>query len=236
MLYKMKSIDEHVDLGFGVTAESFKFSAEHLLSLERSLRIVQKDMPLLYLYRHSCELFLKSCIINFYHNFGLNWKAHKSMEYVFSYNGTHPISIFGTHSLEVLYQHLLEILDENRETINERYPNVEWDYINTLESKIKTISEYDDNSDYFRYGLSKNKSMDVESEKYTVKSIPVEELEKYIKPEIPSVFHIVVDSDNAPTNVNKVEDNILEVVKVKLIEVADKLEGFYLQTRNVFNL
>lgn len=63
----LTGIDDHLDFGFGVTADSYYHSAEYLFTNKRKIKTFQQvEMPINYLYRHSIELFLKSLIIIFH--------------------------------------------------------------------------------------------------------------------------------------------------------------------------
>lgn len=72
----MTDISTHIDLGFGITASNFRQTA---LFLDENYddSVYTGEMPILYLYRHSVELFLKSLITIFHRKLELPYKEGK---------------------------------------------------------------------------------------------------------------------------------------------------------------
>jgi hypothetical protein len=68
MKYLLTGIQLHPDKGFGITADSYYKSAEHLMTnhFEFYDSTQQAEMPQNFLFRHSIELYLKSLIIIFH--------------------------------------------------------------------------------------------------------------------------------------------------------------------------
>lgn len=237
MLYQFKSMDKHVDLGYGITADSFYAVAKNVYESIDNMEVspfIPKNLPVLYLFRHSCELFLKSCILNFHIALNINWKPHKRLSYVFKYDGKHPISIKNCHSLQTLYIYLLEVLEVNNTEIKRKYPNGNWDYIKEIEEEIEFITDYDSKSDYFRYPISSNELKDLE--KQIMRNIPTEEIEEHIVDDKLTAFHVVVNSDGDPVEFYKAEKMILTELENKITNAAELLHSFYLQTRHNLQL
>jgi len=223
-------MDEQEDLGFGVIADSFKYSAEHLNTLEITSRIVQAEMPMMYLYRHACELFLKSSIMLFHYHLEIDFIPHDKQKFVLK-NGKNIRTINNTHSLKFLYEYLINIVKTKREELQNRFPNEMWEYIFTIKDEIDFISEYDDKSDYFRYASGKVPSTR-DLEKQTVKSVPITNINN-IKYERPTINYLIVNSDNEIIKMYKIEENVLKELKEKIIKICNILENFNLQTRYI---
>lgn len=70
MEYWLTSPGDHLDFGFGITAETYYNSAKYMDEGRHKIQAFQLiEMPINFLYRHSIELALKSLIIIFIRNY-----------------------------------------------------------------------------------------------------------------------------------------------------------------------
>jgi hypothetical protein len=163
MSYKFRPIDQQLDLGFGVTAESFKHAADQLSILPSEIVDMNRTLPIGFLYRHSIELFLKSLIV----------LIHRVYKVPFMYEGKHAeISIIvevseplipenvkckriaAIHEIDVLLIYLLSLI-EGLITTKEK-PIWKWDLPSTDFIRwADIIQAHDPGSTFFRYPTPK---------------------------------------------------------------------------------
>src|SRR5690606_2170631 len=103
-------IKKHIDKGFGITADSYYHSAEHLKDnhFEHYDVVQQAEMPQMYLYRHSIELYLKSLIVIFHNVLKINYGTvpYNSNEPELLVNGQWR-KLYASHYIDALYNYWL---------------------------------------------------------------------------------------------------------------------------------
>jgi len=241
MQYLLSGIELHPDKGFGITADAYYKSAEHLRTnhFENYDSTQQAEMPQSFLYRHAIELYLKSLIIIF----------HKELKIKY---GTVPFDseepeIFGNnqwrklytcHFIDELYFYWLNnLLLPNIKLLQSSAPHGDWQENLEIKNLLKVICAYDQDSSYFRYPITKNSSLD--SKKYTMQKFKATNLENFIK-EIQeqkrnssggSITMLLVDDEDNIVNAFKREENVLTEVRDALREVAYYLHCIHIMTR-----
>ncbi|WP_430789076.1 hypothetical protein VBD025_02720 [Virgibacillus flavescens] len=173
MKYMMTDIATHIDLGFGVTASNFRQTA---LFLDENYddSIYTGEMPILYLYRHSVELFLKSLITIFHRKLELPYKDGEV-----AFDNDLPLikseknqwrEITKCHDISTLYRYYLQLIENNKSLLVEKAPKGDWNIINPDNQRyVDLIKGYDFDSTFFRYPFTKNKNVD--SKKFGVKKV-----------------------------------------------------------------
>ncbi|MFS0562765.1 hypothetical protein AB1K91_18780 [Terribacillus sp. 179-K 1B1 HS] len=186
MKYMMTETSTHIDLGFGITAANFRQTA---LFLDENYNdsVYTGEMPILYLYRHSVELFLKSLITIFHRKLELPYKEgnvafDSEMPFIKSEKNQWR-EITKCHDISTLYRYYLELIEDNKDLLVEKAPSGDWNIINPDHQKhVNVIKAYDFDSTYFRYPFTKNKSVD--NKKFSVKKIDPEKLHAQFKSNI----------------------------------------------------
>ena len=165
MIYMMTDISTHIDFGFGVTASSYLESAEKLEGIEGS-SFRGNEMPIMFLYRHSVELYLKSMIIIVHKKLKLSYKdesiKHDSENpYVFDFVKSEWRKITACHDIFTLYKYLINVVGEYQSLLEKIAPKGNWNISNIDNEKyIEIIKEYDFDSTYFRYPVTKQIHLD----------------------------------------------------------------------------
>ena len=130
--------------------------------------------PILYLYRHSIELIIKTLIISYLER-SLTPNSIKDF-YLYSEDGERTKSqLMNCHSLNTLYSCLKHF--DKTERIVSIFDNNELEFIDSV---IKEIELIDKNSDYFRYPIGKHK------EQHKRKFIAISETD--IMPDLSQVY------------------------------------------------
>lgn len=182
--YMMTDISTHIDLGFGITASNFRQTA---LFLDENYddSVYTGEMPILYLYRHSVELFLKSLITIFHRKLELPYKEGKvafdnNIPFIKSEKNQWR-EITKCHDISTLYHYYLELIEDNKDLLVDKAPNGDWNIINPDNQKyVDLIKGYDFDSTYFRYPFTKNKNVD--NKKFSVKKVDPEDVLTQFKP------------------------------------------------------
>lgn len=145
------------DSGFGAIADSFKFSAD---ALEKNPEAggLHSHLPTSFLFRHSVELYLKSCIIIFHRKFDIPYADTASGEAAIVIGGRCKL-LKDIHALLPLYSHLKSLIDLNIEFLS-TLKDADWDLSSDLESRVKQIDGMDASSTFFRYPVTKDKPKD----------------------------------------------------------------------------
>ena len=147
MNYLMTGIELHPDKGFGITADSYYKSAEHLMinHFEHYDITQQAEMPQNFLYRHSIELYLKSLIIIFHRKLKLDYGT-------VAFNSDEPEiftdrqwrKLYTCHFIDKLYDYWLnKLLIPNIELLNEVAPKGDWTEAKEITDLFPIISRYD---------------------------------------------------------------------------------------------
>jgi hypothetical protein len=145
------------DSGFGAIADSFKFSAD-ALEENPSAGGLQSHLPISFLYRHSIELYLKSCIVIFHRRFNIAYQHTDSGEAAILV-GNKPKLLKDIHALMPLYTHLKSLIDMNIEFLT-TLKDTDWALTPELDSRVQLIDGTDSSSTFFRYPITKDKPKD----------------------------------------------------------------------------
>lgn len=230
--YMLTSIDTHADKGFGVTAEAFKKGADHLSNSDfKEGMLAQGEMPVLYLYRHSIELYLKSLIMHIHEELSIpymNVTASGNHQFIVNDKGN-PLFIENCHSLKLLFEYLCKLVKENKERMNIQAPNANWLITGRIRGYMKSIYELDDKSDYFRYPISRDKSKD--KAKYTMKKIKEQDFSSKIINTRGNMFFATKNRNNEIQDIYIKDENVLKEITTTLTKTADFFHNFHIMTR-----
>lgn len=240
MQYSLTGISTHLDLGFGITGESYYYSAEYLYNHKDQIQTLQQaDMPMNFLYRHSIELFLKSLIVIF----------HKRLQLLYgtdSYNSPKPKilihgvwkDLFNCHQIDDLYNYWIkELLINHQSELARIAPNGIWQEEIAISGLFPLIAGYDRDSLYFRYPVTKNISLD--SKKYTMQRLDLEKFKEMFSKDSDNkknkgdsrIFMLLKNNNDEILNGFVNSENVLENVVHALKEISNYLFCFHVMTR-----
>jgi len=242
MNYLMTGIDLHPDFGFGITADSYYKSAEHLMlnHYEHYDITQQAEMPQNFLFRHSIELYLKSLIIIFHKKLKLNYgdTAFGSNEPKIEIEDGNWRNLYTCHFIDVLYDYWLnKLLLPNVAELEELAPRGEWIETKKITDLFPIVCKYDRDSSYFRYPITKNANLD--EKKFTMQKFKVGTLEAFMK-EIQEpnndkkdgrITMIMVDDEDNITEAFNNKENILTDVRDGLKEIAYYFNCIHIMSR-----
>ncbi|MFD2554594.1 hypothetical protein [Sphingobacterium tabacisoli] len=241
MQYLMTGIELHLDKGFGITADAYYKSAEHLQDnpFEHYKITQQAELPQSFLYRHSIELYLKSLIIIFHNKLEIDYGTVK-------FNSEEPEiltdgiwrKLYSCHFIDKLYDYWLNnLLLPNIDLLNEIAPKGDWQEIRKTSELIPLICKYDRDSSYFRYPITKNSSLD--HQKHSMQKFKADTLTKFFK-EIQDkkqtsanggLTMLLVDDDDNIVNAFKKDESVLSDVRDAIKEVAYYFHCIHIMTR-----
>ncbi|WP_405157920.1 hypothetical protein [Paenibacillus sp. FSL H8-0283] len=230
--YLLSSIDTHADKGFGVTAEAFKKAADHLNNSDfKDGIIAQSEMPVLYLYRHSIELFLKSLIMHIHEELNIPYLLVTSSEnHQFMVNDKgNPLYIENCHSLQLLFEYLCKLIKENDEDLKLQAPKANWLITGRIRGYMKSIYELDDKSDYFRYPISRDKSKD--KAKYTMKKVKNKDFSRLVGNSQGKMMLATKDRNGEIQDIYMRDENVLKEITTVLTKTTDFFHNFHIMTR-----
>lgn len=214
------------DSGFGAIADSFKFAAD---ALEENPQAggLESHLPISFLFRHSIELYLKSCIVIFHRRFNIPYEDTDSGDAAILVRGKRKL-LKDIHALGPLYSHLKSLIDMNIEFLS-TLENSDWSLSADLESRVKLIDGMDSSSTFFRYPVTKDKPKD--KHKTVVQPNDwekmVESMHKGAKPVKAFVF--VDDDYNVVESFNYDNDKVSALTKA-LRETAQDFCGLHMMT------
>ncbi|WP_375199590.1 hypothetical protein [Bacillus sp. RS11] len=232
MKYLFTDISTHIDLGFGITATNFRRTA---IFLDENYKggFNSGEMPVLYLFRHSVELYIKSLITIFHKELRLPYKDGElafdnDIPYIKVKKEWKEIS--KCHDISTLYKYFMEILEENRESLALKAPDANWDIIKPENQiYVDMIKSYDFDSTYFRYPFTKNKNAD--KKKYNVEMIDIEEVTKKLNPNKQEVAFLIFNDDEELVEAHiskKTElDDLIDAIK----ELSSYFNNIHAMTR-----
>lgn len=236
----MIGIESHIDKGFGITADAYYQSAEHLMNnhFEHYDVTQQVEMPQNFLFRHSIELYLKSLIIIFHRILKINYGsvAFDSDEPEVFVDGQWR-KLYTSHYIDKLYEYWLnQLLLPNIERLNQIASKGEWQEAEEITKMLPLICKYDRDSSYFRYPITRNSLVD--NEKYTMQKFRSKEIEEIVD-EINeqklegagSLTMLVFDEGDNLMEAFKHKKNILVDVRDALKKVAFYLNNIHVMTR-----
>ncbi|MCU0431091.1 MAG: hypothetical protein MUF42_14090 [Cytophagaceae bacterium] len=241
MQYLMTGIELHPDKGFGITADSYYKSAEHLMTnrFEHYDVTQQAEMPQNFLYRHAIELYLKSLIIIFHRKLKINYGNEPfDSEEPEIFNDGKWRKLYTCHFIDKLYEYWLNnLLLPNIDVLNEKAPKGDWQETKKITYLFPVISKYDQDSSYFRYPITKNSSLD--TKKYTMQKFKTTNMDQFIKEIQEQISEakkgtftmlLIDDSDNIVEAFKQTED-VLSDVRDALKEVAFYFSCIHIMTR-----
>ena len=241
MNYIFTGIELHPDLGFGITADSYYKSAEHLMNNHYEYYDItqQVEMPQNFLFRHSIELYLKSLIIIFHKKLNLNYGT-------VDYDSNEPEALidgkwkklYACHFIDKLYGYWLNhLLLPNIKILEKIASKGDWQEHQPITKLFEIISKYDRDSSYFRYPITKNSALD--NKKNTIQKFKAtDKLENLIK-EIKEkkgnkkggLTMLMIDEDDNITEAFHKAENVLPDVRDALKEVAYYFNAIHIMTR-----
>ncbi len=241
MQYLLTGIESHPDKGFGITADAYYESAEHLMNnhFKNYDTTQQAEMPQNFLFRHSIELYLKSLIIIFHRSLQINYGTvtfDSDEPEVFSDGQWRKL--YNSHFIDKLYDYWLNhLLLPNIDNLNKIASKGDWQEAKEITELFPIICKYDKDSSYFRYPITKNSLLD--NEKYTMqkfKSKNIEGLIAEIKEQKTtgdkgSLTMLVFDDNDNIVDAFKHTKNILSDVRDALKEVAFYFNCIHTMTR-----
>lgn len=182
MQYQLISPEDHLDFGFGITAETYYNSAEFMNKGRDEIKAVQLvEMPINFLYRHSIELALKSLIVIFHKKLAIpyeNDSCDSKKPKILSNGKWRPL--YSCHWIDELYQYWKdELLLKNIDKLESLANAGDWKEYEDITKAIPIIAKYDKQSSFFRYPVTENPNLDLE--KFTMKEVDVETLFKTLK-------------------------------------------------------
>lgn len=233
MIYQFTGVDTHIDFGFGVTGDAYFNSAKVLTENQSKIQgLSQIEMPTNYLYRHSIELYLKSLIII----------LHKKLELPYDtepFNTTKPkilvkekwLSLSNCHWIDELYNYWLNelLLKHNTRIKSLDKKDGHWEEEKDISSLIPLIANYDRDSTYFRYPVTKNSNLDLK--KYTMQKLaPNKALSNNPKNKNRIVLLLKNDNDEIVGGFEKSEDILKEVTEA-LKKISEYFNCIHVMTR-----
>ncbi len=218
MKYLFLPFEQHSDFGFGEVARSFQESAERLALDAHNKPLMNSQFPVNYLYRHSIELYLKSCIINI-HRYLNNGSIKVSDIRI----GEKQQLISNMHSIKSLFQHFRGLVVDNKAII-EIEKRTKWSEIpGELSAFIEDIESYDSRSTYFRYpGLDLTQ---VELEKSSMKEVDSKDLQGMVESGNKIFTYVEVNDKNEIEKAYILDRAVLGKCQESLKEVAGILSG-----------
>lgn len=240
MKYLMTGIELHPDFGFGITADAYYKSAEHLMEnhFEHYDVTQQAEMPQNYLFRHTIELYLKSLIILFHKKLEIDYGTvpFDSDEPEANFDGNWR-KLYTSHFIDKLYHYWLnELLLPNTEILEKLAPGGDWIEYKKITELFEIISKYDRDSSYFRYPITKNAGLD--NHKYSMQKFKATDLESFLD-EIKDrkangkgkMTMLMLDNEDNITSAFSKEENILSDVRDALKEVAYYFNSIHVMCR-----
>jgi hypothetical protein len=225
MQYLFTPLEQHSDLGFGMTASSYADSGKELLKHVKTSEYLDQ-LPVCFLLRHSSELYLKSAILILHKGLGKPFKIENPPH--IEIHGKAK-NIYDIHSLLDLFQYFKKTITDNNDFFNAHKDNQKTDWLASpkgLEDAIKRIEQIDRQSSYFRYPVTKGNMVDVE--KSSVEKISLEELEsKFIsKEKDPAFVFILQDENGNPQEIfNRKSTSTNETIINDLLTISEDLAG-----------
>jgi len=156
--------EKQFDSGFRALADSY-MSAANSLEDENKMAgfgLMDSPMPMLFLYRHALELFLKSALITVHRRFTSTYPKFDKEDFP-SISGK---SIKNIHSIEQLWNGLQSLMDTHKHQL-QKIADTDWydtprDFVNALNK----VHNFDVRSDVFRYPVTAYSAQDNQKSSY----------------------------------------------------------------------
>lgn len=223
MFNLLTPLDEHYDNGFGAVADSFKEAADVLCDIDGGISPFHGHLPISFLYRHSIELYIKASILIIHKYFKKPFgKDPYKKEHVILVKGKWT-PIYNIHSTSILFKYLIELFSEYDDYLKE-YTQTNWEFVQDTESVMREISQLDDSSTYFRYPVTKNRSLD--KHKYVAKQTTVADVmttAKLNKEPMKTTFSFSLN--NKPTQIFIYDNTPSKKLIKKLRDTTEVLEA-----------
>lgn len=242
MNFIMTGIELHPDFGFGITADSYYKSAEHLRTnhFEFYDATQQAEMPQNFLFRHSIELYLKSLIIIFHKKLKIDYGdlPFDSNEPKIETAEGKWRNLYTCHFIDVLYDYWLnKLLIPNIAELKKLAPKGDWVESKKISDLFPIVCKYDQDSSYFRYPITKNSNLD--DKKYTMQKFKAGTLEEFMKEiqkpktdkEKGGITMLLVDDEDNITEAFNNKENLLTDVRDGLKEIAFYFHCIHIMTR-----
>ena len=242
MIYTITGIELHPDNGFGITADSYYKSAEHLREshYEHYDITQQAEMPQNFLFRHSIELYLKSLIIIFHKTLQIDYgdKPYISDKPQIEIEDGKWKSLYTCHFIDILYDYWLnKLLLPNIEKLEKIAPAGQWFETKMISDLFPIVCKYDQDSSYFRYPITKNVNLD--DKKYTMQKFKAGTLSEFMQelqnPDTNNksggITMLRVDDNNDITEAFNNNENVLTDVRDGLKEIAFYFHCIHIMSR-----
>ncbi|MFJ9992598.1 hypothetical protein ACIQSO_17860 [Pseudomonas putida] len=214
------------DSGFGAIANSFKLSADSLGENPYAGGL-QSHLPISFLYRHSIELYLKSCIVIFHRRFDIAYQYTDGGQAAILV-GNKPRPLKDIHALMPLYTHLKSLIDMNIEFLT-TLKGTDWTLTPELENRVRLIDGTDSSSTFFRYPITKDKTKD--KQKSTVQPKDWKSIVENMQPPLkPIKAFLVVDDDYNVIEAFNHNDEKVKSLTNTLRKTAQDFTEFHIMT------
>lgn len=225
-----KPLTLQVDSGLGSTADSFYYAAKALEDSKENILgfgIGGSKLPILYLYRHSIELYLKSVITLIYRICPSDEKMKSGDNLPLLMENDKEKKIFNVHSINTLFENFLRLFAENQSYIGEKCETNWLDISHDLYDLVKSIETFDKNSTMFRYPITMNSDLDYEKSTFKNYSFPdnLNELDK--RPNRSKVFLLVENQNNEIIESYVSDEDVLNDIHKTLHELAEQFMGLH---------
>ncbi|BAP39093.1 hypothetical protein AS4_41530 [Acinetobacter guillouiae] len=219
------------DSGLGSTADSFYYAAKALEENQESkygFGIGGGKLPILYLYRHSVELYLKSVITLIYRICAPSEEMLKSDDNLpMLIEKGKEKKIFNIHSINTLFENYLRLLEENKKFINLKCKTNWFDISDEFPKLIKLVEDFDKNSTMFRYPITMSPNLDYKKSTFK-KLASTDNLNKSIESLTkPKIFLLVENQDNEIVESYVSDEDVLNDVHGALKELSDHFMGLH---------
>lgn len=173
MFFMFMPFEEHFDRGFGATGDAFKMAAD---ALEKQSVGSPTDfwnhLPVSYLRRHACELYLKSAIVILHRWLRLAYGEihHDGEPHIKIKKDWQPIS--RVHSIGTLYAYWRPLSDACLDVLTSD-TGKDWSVPSEIGDWVTTIDKSDAGSTLFRYPMTKKVEYDRAKSPY----VPIKDTE-----------------------------------------------------------
>lgn len=149
--FQFRPLDEHIDGGFGATADAFLEAAKRLEEQLKSETFFHASLPICYLYRHATELYLKSLIVVIHRCLDLPFGQQSPSESPAIRMGDRWFPIYRVHSVSRLHAYFRELMDANMNRLLDM-SDTDWRTMpQELADWVTAIEQMDEKSTFFRY-------------------------------------------------------------------------------------
>lgn len=233
MKYMFTDISTHIDLGFGVTASNFRDTAEFLNGNYKD-SADSGFMPILYLYRHSVELYLKSLITIIHRKLKIPYKngdvPYDSEVPFVKLKANKWREITKCHDIFTLYNYFVDLVESNKGQLNRIATDGNWNIVKTENQQhVNIVKNYDFDSTYFRYPFTKNKNAD--KKKYSNEMIDVNYINSEIDSNKPTSFLLVFNGKEDLVEAHKKGKLDLGDLKKAIKELSYYFSGIHVMAR-----